>query len=556
MGLAKVASLLLKEVPDIDAVDDSGKTALQVAMERGFENAVEILVNSGASVDLGSMHGQNVFLLIVENDWMQVADIVAAKVRRTTSKETSQNGVVIAGIELILAAYDGNDSAIEKLLESDQSEDSKLAEDILIMALLIAVERQKVETVQTLLDSGVNIDCQDNMGQTALHRATRRESAEIVEILLRKGAQVDLKNDEGRTPWSANIRSKNKSVLNMLLQAGADSNTKAHQGVSELYNAATDGETDLVRYMLEAGTDPSIKTQFLWTPLHWAAYYGHIECVKILIDAGAELSSVSDQDASPLDLALRANQFLVVNILTRAGAKESRDLVKESKAILSSADETTDSWNPIEGQDISQNVSKLSLAFDKPLQQGLNVGQYFYPSSLRAPKDYIYEISATLDTMSNCLGVRRASRRADMIEYPLDKDAYSWHDSLFVISRVELDYQTLELQPQGQSTLEGVITMHRDWTGGWKVHHGLDGNKEYLFRTTPDWSKMKEESCRWMTEEGRLLARTGVEGVTPFFIFEHGSERTMQEILVTCWVAKLWSETVALQRRGVDDPAA
>lgn len=31
---------------------------------------------------------------------------------------------------------------------------------------------------------------------------------------------------------------------------------------------------------------------------------------------------------------------------------------------------------------------KLSLAFDKLLQQGLNLGQFVYPSTIKAPKDY------------------------------------------------------------------------------------------------------------------------------------------------------------------------
>lgn len=51
MGLAKVAAMLLTETPNIDAVDKTGNTALAVAMERGFEKAVQFLVSSGACVD-------------------------------------------------------------------------------------------------------------------------------------------------------------------------------------------------------------------------------------------------------------------------------------------------------------------------------------------------------------------------------------------------------------------------------------------------------------------------------------------------------------------------
>ncbi len=52
-----------------------------------------------------------------------------------------------------------------------------------------------------------------------------------------------------------------------------------------------------------------------------------------------------------------------------------------------------------------------------------------------------------------------------------------------------------------------------------------------------------------MTEEGKLLARTGMEDVTPTLCFEHGVEKPMQDVLVSCWVGKLWSEAVTGQMR-------
>lgn len=89
-----------------------------------------------------------------------------------------------------------------------------------------------------------------------------------------------------------------------------------------------------------------------------------------------------------------------------------------------------------------------------------------------------------------------------------------------------------------QSSFTGVIDMREDWTGGWKVRHNDEEESEYICRITPDWSRMKE-GCRWMTEDGNLLAGTGVEDVTPTLCFEHGLQRGMQNVLVACWVGKL-----------------
>ena len=545
MGLAKVASMLLNEVPNIDAVDITGKTALTLAIERGFEKAVEFLVNSGASVDLATEHGQGVFLLTTESDWQKAADTIASNAQLTLSNDRTSHGQCLK--RLLLAAYSGDEAEFEHLeMEKAidiRAKDSKIA----AIALFLGVERNHQQIVQSLLDSGVNINSKDNTGQTSLHRAIRRGSEGMMRLLIMNGADVDCKNDDGLTPWSANLRSRNVHLLSILLEAGANPNTRGHQGVSELYNAATNGETEVVRYMLENGTNPSIKTQFFWAPLHWASYYGHVDCVNLLLGARAELSPVSDQDATPLDLALRAGQITIVDILTRAGALESRDVVTVP-SMPTENESPADGWStslPKEGDDIARQ-SKLSLVFDKPIQQGLNVGQFIYPSTIKSPADYIYQISHTLEVLTSTLGIRKAESRVDMIDYPLQPDRFNSNEALYDIVRITLDYQKFEIRPKHQSPTSGMVKMHKDWTGGWKIyHHHLDGAKDYLFRTTPDWSKLKEDSCRWMTENGTLLARSGLDGVTPVLTFEYGSDRGMHDILVSCWIAKLWSETVA-----------
>lgn len=546
MGLAKVASLLIKESGDIDAVDETGKTALALAMDRGFEKAVEFLINSGANVDLGSEHGQGIFLLVTERHWTTVADIMSQK---TISALATMDSVLRCRAQLLLAAYNGNDCEVGNLVEqgSGLSQGAKYAG---ATALFIAVERKHVGIVRTLLSFGVDVNSRDSMGQSSLHRAAHGRSKEIISFLIEHGAEIDSQNDDGRTPWSANVRGHDEPTLRLLLDRGADPSTQGHQGVSELYIAAQNGETSVVKLMLNSGTDPSIRTQFGWAPLHWAAYYGHIDCVSLLIDAHAELSPVSDQDATPLDLALRANQVEIVVMLARAGAKEGRDIQNIASSTLRVHDEPTKRKQ----RSASDAPMKIALTFDKPIQQGLLVGQFIYASTLSNATEWIYQLLQPLETSSTVLSFRQAQRRADMVEYPLEPEQYDTTDILYNIWRSTVDYQQLELRGGRQSKLPGIVTMHRDWSGGWKARHNHKGESEYLFRTTPDWSKMKEEGCRWMTEEGKLLARTGIEDVTPTLCFEIGLERGIQDVLVACWVGKLWSETVALPRRNAEKP--
>ena len=561
MGLVKVASMLLKETPNIDAVDDTGKTALTVAMERGFEKAVEFLLNGGALVDLNDNHGRMILLLIAEKDWDNAGDILVSRIQ---TQLNTQNAVADAQLRFTIAAYRGNMDEIDLLSQIGaldlQGTDAASGD----LALFLAVERRNGAMVSTLLHAGVNINAKDSKGQTALFRATRRQDATMMKLLISHEIEIDNQDDEGRTAWSANVRPRNKDVIDILLRAGADPSTRGLQGVNPLYEAATNGETELVRFLLQSGTNPSIQTEYEWAPIHWAACNDHVECVQLLIDAGANVNVRSDQGVTSLDLATQANQTAIVEMLKQAGASTNKP----------DQDGTDTAWIRLEPP-LSMPITlapsaplqhKLFLVFDNPLSRTLikrtNFGQFLYPRVQKdspAPAGYIYQVSHVMETSSPTISVRRAVRRAEMDEYPLQLDEFNFTDVLFHITRLRTDSQEFELKSGVQTALNGTLEqssfssllssstsfhMHKDWTGNWKVHPNATASNELLFRTTPDWAAQSDsQDCRWMTEAGNLLMRSGWDDGTPNMCFEPALPRGVLDLLATCGIVKLWVET-------------
>ncbi len=64
----------------------------------------------------------------------------------------------------------------------------------------IAARLGDLNTVKVLVEGGMNISEQGEMGFTALHNAYQYKHAEVVDILLAHGALTEIENDFGKLP--------------------------------------------------------------------------------------------------------------------------------------------------------------------------------------------------------------------------------------------------------------------------------------------------------------------------------------------------------------------
>ncbi len=66
---------------------------------------------------------------------------------------------------------------------------------------------------ETLIQSGVPLNQQDNMGNTPLHRLTKRQNPRLVEAMLKAGANPLLKNDDGKMAVEVVDRTKTNPYM-------------------------------------------------------------------------------------------------------------------------------------------------------------------------------------------------------------------------------------------------------------------------------------------------------------------------------------------------------
>lgn len=134
---------------------------------------------------------------------------------------------------------------------------SSLSKEDLNYLLLKSSENCRINDIKLLLKAGVDVNCIDNTGWTAL--------------------------------MYASLNAYNTKIIKILLDAGAYVNTKNINGRTALMYATKYNYIKTVKLLLKTGADANIKDNAESTALNWAFERQHYDVYKILIDAGATM---------------------------------------------------------------------------------------------------------------------------------------------------------------------------------------------------------------------------------------------------------------------------
>ena len=114
------------------------------------------------------------------------------------------------------AAIDGDVSEVKEILDLGVPVDSE--DEIGLTALQLAVVYHKTDVTQLLLSRGADVNKRSGLHhQTALHKAASNNSTDVIEVLLKHGASTNIKDRFGDTPIDL-ARSKNNEAAVRLLE--------------------------------------------------------------------------------------------------------------------------------------------------------------------------------------------------------------------------------------------------------------------------------------------------------------------------------------------------
>ena len=384
----KLVDELLARKFEIDAVSDSGQTALDYAITNGPFSIVEKLLKEGANVK----KGMPLFLLTTSfpNSFYPASECAEmlikygagfdkiseliyliwsgqheAAAKMIQSKDINLNECDGHGQtaihmairmnrweELKLLIKAGADVNLGLPLESAVGRGEVLGVDLLIQAganvhavnsgreplLHYAIDGGQLSIAERLIKAGADVNARDSAGNTAFHltlNLAHPKSQKAQNLLIAHKANVSLQNNKGDTPLHLAIAS-NDVIASAKLIFRTNLSLKNKRGITPLIAAiSSEYRSNLIKQILTSGANINQKDDAGNSPLFWAAHLGYTEEVLKLILAGADFDAENNMEQTALS-HLESQIIAIENDIAAnvPGSHEKQDLIQTYAKIL------------------------------------------------------------------------------------------------------------------------------------------------------------------------------------------------------------------------------
>lgn len=261
-GYTQIVNLLLNTGADPNAQNTLGETAMH--------NAFHPKTFSKEICDLLLEHGANVNVRETLNGYTPLH--LAAKLLSSKASHPYKN-------ELL--------DVFKAMCEKTKSSNISSARRETPMHRLVSGTVDCSEALQILVDTGFELDAQNDRGETSLMCAIDKGNAGMARLLVKAGACVNMKDRHFQTALH-HAAQKNQLVLAraLVVDAQCEINAADLNGDTALHIASSKGLADMVKELISfPGVDVNVQNIRGATPLVNAVESGFAKVVELLLDA-------------------------------------------------------------------------------------------------------------------------------------------------------------------------------------------------------------------------------------------------------------------------------
>lgn len=177
-----------------------------------------------------------------------------------------------------------------------------------------AARNHDLEIIKKFLANGIDINTQDENGNTALHVATKHRNLDVIKFLLVNNVNINSQNNEGDTPLHVATKHWELELINFLITNGANINIKNNEGNSAWMYIEKNIIEDLFGYSYPSVEISSILTKFPQflnyqnkfgdSPLMTQIRYRNTAMINFLLMKDVNLNLKNEDDDNAFTLSL------------------------------------------------------------------------------------------------------------------------------------------------------------------------------------------------------------------------------------------------------------
>ena len=313
---AQTVQSMIDHGADVNAVNNRGQTALWFACADGQEGFVKILLDAGADPNItdnlkdSSLHSA-----------------INGHCSIDTVKEIIAHGAHVNAVNnicetpLLVACSTAQEASVKLLLKAKADPNIANVDGYTSLHSAIAAACSN-QTLQEILNYGVEVNTRDKRGRTALLLSCFYRQMDSVKVLLKARADPSIADEDGFSCLHAAIDGRcNKGTLQALIDHGAHIDATRKDGTNALLRACTTGQSESVMCLLEAGADVNITKPNGDTCLHTAVKGGCCKgALQKIIELDINVSTLNNRGETPLFHACLSTQGESVKLLLEKGA--------------------------------------------------------------------------------------------------------------------------------------------------------------------------------------------------------------------------------------------
>ena len=339
-GVVKAMQLLIDTGASVDARESTfNQTALMLAARSNSADAIALLLDRGADINARTSVGETPpFIPPCKGTG---CGSVGVGINRGGLPDRGRRDPVKGGMTpLLYAAREGADAAMAVLIRRGAS--LEVAEANGMTPLLMALLNNQLGAARQLIEAGAKVNVDDFYGRTPLWAAVEYRN-------------LDMNNRIEDSPTTNNIdRPASMPLIRLLLEKGANVNARTREvpparkwlyalndvswvdytGQTPFLRAAFSGDITVMRLLLDHGADPNLATNGGTTALMAASGVGWVvqqtytesmpsllEAITICLEHKADVNAVNSMGLTALLGAANKGANDIIKLLVANGAR-------------------------------------------------------------------------------------------------------------------------------------------------------------------------------------------------------------------------------------------